>query len=72
MSLWDICRAAIGHQVRFKGTNGDEYDTANHGKPIEGEGYCVDFHDSHGLCIMVKLDSGLQVCVDPDEVIILD
>lgn len=72
MSLHLQCQNAVGRQVRFKGTNGDEYDTENHGKPIEGEGYCAEYHDSHGLCIIVHLDSGLQVCVDPTEVTIID
>ncbi len=71
-NLWEKCRDSVGHQVRYKGTNGDEYDTENHGKPLEGEGYCAAYHDSHGLCIIVRHDDGRELCIDPTEVTILD
>lgn len=71
-TLWETCRDSVHHQVRYKGTNGDEYDIVNHGKPVEGEGYCTAYHDSHGLCIIVTHEDGSEICVDPIEVTILD
>jgi hypothetical protein len=68
--LRDICKKAVGKRVRYKGNNGDEHDKENYGKPVEGEGICIDQHDSHGLCIMVQTDDGIVVCVDPGEVVI--
>jgi hypothetical protein len=62
--LRDMCIKAVGKYVHYKGTNGDEYDKANHGKPVEGEGLCLEYHDSHGLCIIVQHDDGTKVCVD--------
>ncbi|RJQ30327.1 hypothetical protein C4565_00655 [Candidatus Parcubacteria bacterium] len=70
-SLWQKCKDSVGHHIRFKGTNGDEYDKDNHGKPIEGTGFCDDFHDSHGLCLDVTLQDGDIIYVDPIEVEIL-
>ncbi len=68
--IHDTCRKAIGKNVRYKGTNGNEYDKANHGKPVEGVGVCRAYHDSHGLCIMVW-DGNEELCIDPIEVQIL-
>lgn len=70
-TLFEKCRDAVGKQVRYTGTNGDEYST-DHGKFVEGEGYCTAYHNSHGLCIMVTSDAGIEYCVDPIEVTILD
>jgi hypothetical protein len=67
-SLWEKCRDAVGHYVHYKGTNGNEYDKENHGKPVEGSGFCKSYHDSHGLCIMVLLMDNSELCVDPTEV----
>jgi hypothetical protein len=66
-SLWETCRDSVGKQVHYKGTNGDEYDVENHGKPVEGEGLCLEYHDSHGLCVIVRHNDGTQVCVDPTD-----
>lgn len=71
MDLTLVCRDAVGHRVRFKGTNGNEYSDF-HGISIEGEGYCTAYHNSHGLCIIVKTDDDKEFCVDPIEVTILD
>jgi hypothetical protein len=68
--LHETCRLAVGKRVRYKGTNGYE-GTENHGKPLEGEGICVAYHDSHGLCIEVKNDVGISIYIDPVEVTIL-
>lgn len=69
-TLSHLCKRSVGHKVRYKGTNGNEYDRENHGKPVEGEGQCLEYHDSHGMCILVKTSFG-TVCVDPTEVEIL-
>lgn len=60
-----LCQQAVGHRVSFEGTNGNEYDKEHHGEPMKGEGQCIEYHDSHGLCIIVILDDGRRVCVDP-------
>jgi hypothetical protein len=65
MNLYQTCQRAVGRRVKYTGTNGDEYDKANHGKPVAGEGICMEQHDSHGLCIIVQHDDGSVVCVDP-------
>jgi hypothetical protein len=70
MDLHDQCMNAVGRYVHFKGTNGNEYDKVNHGKPVEGFGYCSAYHDSHGLCIEVQLDCDECICVDPTEITI--
>lgn len=65
------CQLAVGKRVRYNGTNGNEYDKVNHGKPVSGVGLCKEQHDSHGLYILVQHDDGTEVAVDPLEVIIL-
>lgn len=69
-NIYDTCRNAVGKKVYFKGTNGDEYDK-HYGEFIEGEGFCTAYHDSHGLCIMVKDSTGREICVDPCEIKIM-
>jgi hypothetical protein len=69
-NLWEKCRDAVGKTVYFRGTNGNEYDTEHHGEPVEGVGYVREYHDSHGLCIIVELADGSVVCVDPIEVVV--
>ena len=71
MDLYHQCLASVGKRVRYTGTNGNEYDKVNHGKPVRGEGLCTEEHDSHGLCIIVKHDDGTILCVDPITVEIL-
>jgi hypothetical protein len=71
-NLWEKCRDAVGKRVWFKGTNGNEYDKAHHGEPVEGVGFVREYHDSHGLCIIVEQNDGSIVCVDPVEVVIGD
>lgn len=65
MDLHKKCQLAVGRRVKYTGTNGDEYDKANHGKFVSGEGLCTEQHDSHGLCIVVQHDDGTILCVDP-------
>ena len=69
-TLWQTCRDAVGHRVRYSGTNGDEY-SIGHGLFVRGEGVCVEQHDSHGLCICVRDDDGNKIWVDPIEVEVL-
>lgn len=68
-NLHFLCQQAVGHRVTFEGTNGNEYDKEHHGEPIKGEGQCIEYHDSHGLCIIVILDDGTRLCVDPTNII---
>lgn len=70
--LRNTCHSSLGKRVRYTGTNGNEYDANDHGKFIQGEGICVACHDSHGLCISVKLDDEIIVYVDPISVVILN
>lgn len=67
-TLWEKCRDSVGKTVYFRGTNGNEHDKVHHGEPVEGVGYVREYHDSHGLCIIVQLDDGSVVCVDPVEI----
>lgn len=71
-TLHAICVRSVGKRVWYNGTNGDEYDEINHGKPVVGLGLSTAYHDSHGLCIIVKHDNGLEICVDPIQVEIID
>ena len=71
MDLHQRCQDSVNKYVRYTGTNGNEYDKVNHGKPVEGEGFCKAYHDSHGLCIIVEQDDGTTLCVDPITVEIL-
>jgi len=69
----EICRAAVGKRVRYTGTNGNEYDKINHGKPISGIGLCLEYHNSHGLCIIVRDDeTHREICVDPISINIIN
>jgi hypothetical protein len=70
-NLHNLCRRATGRRVRYTGTNGDEFDKINHGSLVKGEGFCTAYHDSHGLCIIVKHDDDSEICVDPISVEIL-
>ena len=65
MDLHQTCVAAVGKIVKYTGTNGNEYDKANHGLFVKGEGLCAEQHDSHGLCIVVYHEDGTRICVDP-------
>lgn len=69
--LHEICKTAVGHTVFFIGTNGNEYSDC-HGQKVEGIGTCLSYHDSHGLCIVVKTENFPELCVDPVCVKILD
>lgn len=71
-TLWETCHAAVGKTIHYKGTNGNEYDKENHGKPVDGIGRCTAYHEWHGLCIMVTHADGSEICVDPTEVTIYD
>ena len=68
--LQNQCKNAVGKQVMYRGTNGDEY-SPRHGKRLEGKGECVEWHNSHGLCIIVVAENGERLCVDPEEVFII-
>lgn len=70
--IHSICVRSVGKRVWYNGTNGDEYDELNHGKPVVGMGFCLRYHDSHGLCIIVKHEDGSEICVDPVQVEVLD
>lgn len=69
--LHTTCCKAVGERVRYVGTNGDEFDKIRHGLPVEGEGLCLEQHDSHGLCIIVLHDDHTTICVDPISVEII-
>jgi hypothetical protein len=69
-SLQDLCQKAVGEMVKYRGTNANEYDP-DFGKQLEGEGKCVEWHNSHGLYILVEDENYIQVCVEPEELFIL-
>lgn len=70
--LRSTCEEAVGKRIAFRGKNGDERDPVNHGKWVSGVGLCKEFHDSHGLYILVERDDGRsEIVVDPIQVIIL-
>lgn len=71
-SLYEICRRAYGKMIKYRGTNGNEFDKENHGKPLEGIGRCLGYGDSHGLFIYVCGEDGKECYVDPTEVQILE
>lgn len=70
-AAYATCCKAVGKRVKYTGTNGDEFDKTNHGLFVEGEGLCIEQHDSHGLCIIVQHDDRTTICVDPISVVIL-
>lgn len=64
-SMHDLCMLAVGKRVRFRGTNGNEYDKLNYGQIVEGQGLCTAYHDSHGLCLTIEVsNSPTPLCVD--------
>lgn len=62
-NLRDVCKSSVGESVRFFGINGDEH-SESHGEYVEGEGFCISQHDSHGLCLMIETKDE-TLCVDP-------
>lgn len=69
MDLRQTCINAVGKQISFLGYNGDEF-SDKYGQYISGIGLCTEQHDSHGLCIGVKINDDL-LFVDPIKVVIL-
>lgn len=67
--LYTLCKEAVGHHIYYVGTNGDER-SQNFGQAVQGIAYCLECHDSHGLCIIIRTGFG-DLCVDPEEIIIL-
>lgn len=68
--LHRACKASVGRRVRFEGKNGNEYDKANHGKPMKGVG---TVKEAHGLCLIIELDNIAKtlICVDTTSVKLL-
>jgi hypothetical protein len=69
-SLNEICRKSVGKRVKYTGTDANA-EHHGQGEPLSGEGLCLEYHNSHGLYILVKHNNGKKVAVDPITVEIL-